>query len=171
MLQRAMIAMALSCSPRLLIADEATTYLDVTIQAQILELLKELHEKKRMSILLITHNLAVVAQLAQRVAVMYLGKIVESASMQRIFRNPLHPYTKGLWRSIPRIDGELSPLVPIPGSVGSHEQEIKGCVFAPRCEVVMPAICSVGGDPPTVEVEPGHFVSCHHFPKPISAGS
>ena len=116
-----------------------------------------------MTILLITHNLAVVSQLAEKIAVMYFGKIVEYAAMRTIFHNPLHPYTKGLWRSIPKVDGELTPLVPISGVIPSNKEIINGCVFASRCDDCMADICLSGGDPPTVEVEAGHFVSCHYY--------
>ncbi len=162
MRQRAMIAMALSCNPKLLIADEPTTALDVTIQAQILELLKQLQEELGMSIIYITHNLAVVSEIADEVAVMYLGNIVEQTSVEKIFSEPLHPYTRALWRSIPRIDGELSQLVPIKGVVPSPYEIPSGCVFHPRCGEVIPEVCNTSS-PPLVEVAPGHKVSCFRY--------
>lgn len=132
MRQRAMIAMALICNPQLLIADEPTTALDVTIQAQILELLADLQAQNKMSVLLITHNLGIVAETADRVAVMYAGKIVESAPVSELFRNPLHPYTHGLLESIPRLD-RSEALYAIPGSIPDPLSLPVGCYFAPRC--------------------------------------
>ncbi|MBI5178427.1 MAG: ABC transporter ATP-binding protein [Nitrospinae bacterium] len=163
MRQRAMIAMALACNPAVLIADEPTTALDVTIQAQILDLMDELKEKTGTSIILITHDLGVVAQHAQRVAVMYAGKIVETTTVSQIFANPLHPYTIGLMESIPAItDEEGAPpkrLKEIPGIVPSLTAMPAGCRFNPRCPHVMDVCRSV--EPPLVEISPGHFVACH----------
>jgi len=136
MRQRAMIAMALSCSPRILIADEPTTALDVLIQAQILDLLKKIKNETQMSILLITHDLGVVAEIAKRVMVMYAGEIVESGPVLDLFRSPLHPYTIGLMKSIPTLkptQGKLSKLNEIPGVVPSLSQIPSGCPFHPRC--------------------------------------
>lgn len=133
MRQRVMIAMALSCSPELLIADEPTTALDVTIQAQILDLLLQLQRDSGMSVLLITHALGVVAETADRVAVMYAGRVVEIASTKDLFNNPLHPYTLGLLRSIPRIDKSVSSLFTIPGMVPSPKELPVGCKFSSRC--------------------------------------
>ena len=136
MRQRAMIAMALSCSPRILIADEPTTALDVLIQAQILDLLKKIKNETQMSILLITHDLGVVAEIAKRVMVMYAGEIVESGPVLDLFRSPLHPYTIGLMKSIPTLEptqGKLSKLNEIPGVVPSLSQIPSGCPFHPRC--------------------------------------
>ena len=134
MRQRAMIAMALSCHPKLLIADEPTTALDVTIQAQILELMKSLQKEMGMSILMITHNLGVIAEMCSRVAVMYMGKVVETSDVRTIFRNPLHPYTVGLMRSIPHLGSRVKDrLTPIPGSVPDPYSIPKGCAFCPRC--------------------------------------
>jgi oligopeptide/dipeptide ABC transporter ATP-binding protein len=133
MRQRVMIAMALSCNPKLLIADEPTTALDVTIQAQILELMKELRDDFGMAILIITHDLGVVAEMADRVAVMYAGRVVEEAPVRDIFRRPLHPYTEGLLRSIPRLDQERGRLHVIQGVVPSLLHMPEGCRFAPRC--------------------------------------
>jgi len=136
MRQRAMIAMALSCSPRILIADEPTTALDVLIQAQILDLLKKIKNETQMSILLITHDLGVVAEIAKRVMVMYAGEIVESGPVLDLFRSPLHPYTIGLMKSIPTLEptqGKLSKLNEISGVVPSLSQIPSGCPFHPRC--------------------------------------
>ena len=131
--QRAMIAMALACRPRLLIADEPTTALDVTIQAQIIALLEELQAELRMAVILITHDLGVVANLADRVAVMYAGRIVEEADVRTLFRSPSHPYTVGLLASVPRIDRTADALQPIDGAVASPRDVLSGCAFAPRC--------------------------------------
>jgi oligopeptide/dipeptide ABC transporter ATP-binding protein len=159
MRQRAMIAMALSCNPSLLIADEPTTALDVTIQAQILELMQSLQEKYNMAILIITHNLGVVAEMAERVEIMYMGRIVESGSVEQIFRRPLHPYTVGLLRSIPKLEEiEKTRLTPIPGSVPSPFNLPPGCSFYPRCPAAKNAACR--GDVQLLEVEPGHSVRC-----------
>ncbi|MGA4518109.1 ABC transporter ATP-binding protein [Solibacillus sp. FSL W7-1472] len=134
MQQRVMIAIALACEPKLLIADEPTTALDVTIQAQILELIQELNEKMDMGIMLITHDLGVVAEVCSRVIVMYLGQVVEEADVKSLFNNPLHPYTKGLIQSIPKMDGDRSKdLYVIQGNVPSLENAPKGCGFSTRC--------------------------------------
>jgi peptide/nickel transport system ATP-binding protein len=162
MRQRVMIAMALSCSPKLLIADEPTTALDVTIQAQILELLNELKSKLRMAVMLITHDMGVIAETAQRVVVMYAAKVAEEAPVADLFKEPLHPYTQGLLRSIPRIDldaTERRRLETIPGTVPTLRGEIApGCRFAPRCPLVK-SVCTEQ-DPVLKEVKPGHKVSC-----------
>lgn len=133
MRQRVMIAMAMSCNPKLLIADEPTTALDVTIQAQILELMKDLTKKFETSILLITHDLGVVSELAERVIVMYAGEIVEEAPIEKLFDDPLHPYTNGLIESVPSLEGEIERLKSIPGNVPSPDLLPKGCRFSPRC--------------------------------------
>jgi peptide/nickel transport system ATP-binding protein len=134
MRQRIMIAMALACDPEILIADEPTTALDVTIQAQILNLMRELRDRTRAAIILITHDLGVVAEMAQRVVVMYAGRKVEEANVMDLFENPIHPYTLGLLNSMPRLDDAASKrLVEIPGMVPSMRTEIIGCAFAPRC--------------------------------------
>jgi peptide/nickel transport system ATP-binding protein len=162
MRQRAMIAMALSCNPRLLIADEPTTALDVTIQAQILELMKSLQDELGMAILMITHNLGVIAEMSDRVAVMYMGKIVESGDARTIFHRPLHPYTVGLMRSIPHLGRRVKArLTPIPGSVPDPYSVPSGCAFLPRCPVPkMEACYQVQEEAMLVEVEPGHFARC-----------
>ena len=159
MRQRAMIAMALSCSPALLIADEPTTALDVTIQAQILELMKKLQDEFGMAILMITHNLGVIAEMCTRVAVMYMGKIVETADVSTIFHRPLHPYTVGLMRSIPHMGRRVKArLTPIPGSVPDPYSVPSGCAFYPRCPAMDEGKCSAEAS--LFEVEPGHYVRC-----------
>ena len=159
MRQRAMIAMALCCNPALLIADEPTTALDVTIQNQILVLMKHLQEEMGMAILMITHNLGVIAEMCSRVAVMYMGKIVESGDIRTIFRQPLHPYTVGLMRSIPHLGRRVKArLTPIPGSVPDPYSVPAGCAFSPRCPVPKKPGC--GEDVPLLLVEPGHQVRC-----------
>ena len=161
MRQRVMIAMALSCNPTLLIADEPTTALDVTIQAQILDLLQDMKSRLGMSIMLITHAMGVVAEVAQRVAVMYAGKIVEEAPVDRLFANPCHPYTKGLIRSIPRIDlaaARKTRLEAIAGSVPKLIDSQKACRFAPRCRFALDACRRA--QPELREIEPAHKVAC-----------
>jgi len=159
MRQRAMIAMALSCNPSLLIADEPTTALDVTIQAQILELMKSLQDELGMAILMITHNLGVIAEMAEQVAVMYMGKVMESGDVRAIFHRPLHPYTVGLLRSIPRLGRRVKErLTPIPGSVPDPFSVPQGCAFYPRCPAPKKPACRE--EVPLVEAEPGHRVRC-----------
>ena len=162
MRQRVMIGMALSCSPNLLIADEPTTALDVTIQAQILELLNELKAKLGMAIMLITHDMGVIAETAQRVVVMYGAQIVEEAPVTELFKEPLHPYTQGLLRSIPRIDlaaTRKQKLEAIPGTVPTLRGEVKpGCRFAPRCAFAKP-MCT-DATPPLKSIRTGHKVAC-----------
>jgi oligopeptide/dipeptide ABC transporter ATP-binding protein len=158
MRQRVMIAMALSCNPKLLMADEPTTALDVTIQAQILELIEELQEKLGMAVLLITHDLGVVAQQADEVAVMYAGKIVERAKPEIIFSKPLHPYTVGLMNSMPGGNDRAERLKTIPGIVPSPLDWPAGCRFRTRCQSAN-SECS-DKVPELVEVEPGHWVAC-----------
>jgi peptide/nickel transport system ATP-binding protein len=160
MRQRVMIAMALSCNPQLLIADEPTTALDVTIQAQILDLLTEMKSRLGMAVMLITHAMGVVAETAQRVVVMYAGKVVEEASVEELFARPRHPYTQGLIRSIPRVDraGRKTRLETIPGVVPSLLEPAPGCRFAPRCRFAMTAC--VEATPALREIAPGHKVAC-----------
>ncbi len=166
MRQRVMIAMALSCNPKLLIADEPTTALDVTIQAQILDLMLRLKEDRKMSVILITHDLGMVAEIAQRVVVMYAGKIVEMSDVDEIFNNPHHPYTQGLYESLPHIDrskrrqreGKKEPLKEIPGVVPNPLDFPKGCRFYPRCTRAI-SMCGEE-EPPLLEVEANHAVSC-----------
>ena len=159
MRQRAMIAMALSCNPSLLIADEPTTALDVTIQAQVLKLMNDLRREYKMAILFITHDLGVIAHIADDVIVMYLGKVVESASVREIFHHPLHPYTQGLMKSIPSLAATgKERLVPIEGVVPDPYELPRGCGFEPRCPSRI-GRCSEGA-PTLVEARPGHMVAC-----------
>lgn len=165
MRQRVMIAMGLICDPKLLIADEPTTALDVTIQAQILELMKEIQLKTQMSIIFITHNLGVVADICHRVSVMYAGKIVEQGVVDDIFYNPSHPYTRGLLKSMPRVDAQgYERLIPIEGTPVDMLNPPKGCGFAPRCEHCM-NIC-LTEEPPTVEIGEKHTACCWLLVKP-----
>ncbi len=158
MKQRVMIAMALSCNPEVLIADEPTTALDVTIQAQILDLLRHLKETEGMSIMLITHDLAVVSEVADEVLVMYASKVVENAGVNEIFNDPKHPYTQGLIKAIPQLGNRVDRLNEIPGQVPKPQNYPKGCHFADRCPHVMD-IC-YKNDPGMAEVGGGHLVSC-----------
>lgn len=158
MRQRAMIAMALSCNPSLLIADEPTTALDVTIQAQILELMKKLQEEFRMAIMMITHNLGVIAETSDDVVVMYMGKVVEQSDVRRVFHDPKHPYTQGLMKSIPSLAKRKERLEPIKGVVPDPYDLPPGCVFNPRCPYAM-EICGKE-EPPFLEVEKGHWAKC-----------
>jgi oligopeptide/dipeptide ABC transporter ATP-binding protein len=164
MRQRAMIAMALACNPKLLIADEPTTALDVTIEAQIIELLKDLQQEFGMAIMYISHDLAVIGSVADEVMVMYLGLVMEHAGTDQLFDQPLHPYTQALLRSIPTIDGELERLKTIRGAMPSPFSEQRGCPFFSRCEQRIPGTCDVAR-PPLVEVEPGHKVRCVLYSK------
>jgi oligopeptide/dipeptide ABC transporter ATP-binding protein len=161
MRQRAMIAMALSCHPSLLIADEPTTALDVTTEAQILTLMRSLQSELGMAIMFITHNLGVIAQMAERVVVMYMGKVVEDAEVDALFYNPLHPYTRALLQSIPRLGQKQQGkrLASIKGMVPDPYSIPKGCPFHPRCSEMKPGICDAVV-PPYIEVEPGHKVRC-----------
>jgi len=164
MRQRGMIAMALSCHPSLLIADEPTTALDVTTEAQILQLMRRLQRELGMAIMYITHNLGVVAQMADEVAVMYMGKIVEQADVDTIFHHPLHPYTRALLESIPRLGQrtrERRRLASIRGMVPDPYALPRGCSFNPRCSKVVAGKCNVE-EPALVEIEPGHWVRCFH---------
>jgi len=158
MCQRAMIAMALSCNPDLLIADEPTTALDVTIQAQILKLMSELKEEISTSILLITHDFSIVAQTCDRVAIMYAGNLVEAGTVQAIFKGPKHPYTKGLLEAVPKLGSRERRLRGIEGAVPSLLNPPKGCRFHPRCQNAM-KVCKET-DPWQSEVETGHYVTC-----------
>ena len=141
MRQRAMIAIALACEPAVLIADEPTTALDVTVQAQILELLRELQVRTGMALMFITHNLGVVAEIADKVVVLYAGRVVEQAPLEPLFRRPLMPYTSGLLRSVPRLTGLREPLTAIPGNVPDPARLPDGCSFAPRCDHVVAGRC------------------------------
>jgi peptide/nickel transport system ATP-binding protein len=164
MRQRAMIAMALSCAPTVLIADEPTTALDVTTEAQILQLMRQLRDEIGMSIMFITHSMGVVAQLCDEVIVMYLGRVVERASVDDIFYNPKHPYTRSLLRSIPRIGTtRKTPLEVIKGSVPDPYAQVPGCPFHPRCPDFMPGTCDVLV-PMETSVGSQHGVRCHLYP-------
>jgi len=160
MRQRVMIAMALSCNPALLIADEPTTALDVTIQAQILDLLRKLQADKHMTILLITHDLGVVAETADEVCVMYASKIAERASARELFTHPMHPYTQGLFRSIPRVGQTKKRLDVIPGNVPNPLRFPSGCKFHPRCPLGATDPTCQSEDPVLQELRPGHWVAC-----------
>jgi peptide/nickel transport system ATP-binding protein len=165
MRQRVMIAMALACNPKVLIADEPTTALDVTIQAQILDLMRELQAKIGAAIVLITHDLGVVAEMARRVVVMYAGRKAEEAPVAALFGRPLHPYTRGLLNSVPRLGASLAGtatprLAEIPGTVPSLRDEMPGCGFAPRCAYAT-ELCR-RETPGFEEKLPGHFAACFH---------
>ncbi len=167
MRQRVMIAMALACKPKLLIADEPTTALDVTIQAQILELMADLKRKVGAAIILITHDLGIVAEVAERVMVMYAGRKVEEAPVRELFRSPRHPYTQGLLGAVPKLGSSLTGtdtrLAEIPGLVPSLKQRIPGCVFASRCALATEMCRQLA---PALETKaPGHVAACHYAPK------
>ena len=158
MKQRVVIAMALALRPPLVIADEPTTALDVVVQAQIMNLLKKLQREHQMSIILITHDLSLIAEMAEKVAIMYAGKIVEYGTAEQVFLNPQHPYTRGLLASIPRLTGDIHKLEFIPGVPPDLSNPPPGCRFAPRCKFKFEP-CDKE-EPPVMEIEPGHYVSC-----------
>lgn len=166
MLQRLMIAMGLAMSPSLIIADEPVTALDVTIQAQILDLLRELRDKTNAAVLLITHDMGVVAEVCDRVIVMYLGKIVEEAPVAELFDSPKHPYTEGLLNSIPRLDEKREWLEAIPGTIPNPDEAPSGCRFSNRCPHVMNICHDVS--PELEPVSPGHRVACHLYDPRLS---
>ncbi|MEM7057360.1 MAG: ABC transporter ATP-binding protein [Pseudomonadota bacterium] len=168
MRQRAMIATALSTNPKLLIADEPTTALDVTIQAQVLELMKGLVAEFGMGILFITHDLGVIAQTADRVAVMYLGRILETGPVRDVIRNPAHAYTQGLINALPKLDDLDAPLTPIPGDIPSPLERPSGCVFHTRNSQLQPGSRYETEVPPMTEVSPGHFAAL--FPEDVPGG-
>jgi peptide/nickel transport system ATP-binding protein len=159
MRQRVMIAIALSCRPMILIADEPTTALDVTIQAQILDLLERLREEIETSMIVITHNLALVKNIAHRLAIMYAGKIVEEATTRELFHNPVHPYTRGLFGCIPRLKGKINSLSNIPGNLPDPIHPPEGCSFHPRCTLRVESC--MGREPDLREIGTGHKVRCH----------
>jgi peptide/nickel transport system ATP-binding protein len=167
MKQRVVIAIALSCNPSLLIADEPTTALDVTIQAQVLELMKKLKEKYKTSMIMITHDLGIVAEICDKVAIMYAGNVVEYADKRSLYLNPLHPYTVGLFNSIPDIDKEQEELNVIEGLTPDPTNLPSGCAFHDRCPKAT-AQCAKEV-PERVEVEPGHFVRCNLYRKNVEA--
>lgn len=158
MRQRIGIAAALACNPELLIADEPTTALDVTIQAQIMELMKKLQQQYDTSLLMITHNLGIISELCKNVAVMYAGAIIEYGSVREVFSNPAHPYTQGLLGAIPSLDDDKERLVSIPGEVANPYHLPKGCSFNPRCEHCLDACME--GPPPMVKLNDNHYVAC-----------
>ncbi|MDR1833347.1 MAG: ABC transporter ATP-binding protein [Propionibacteriaceae bacterium] len=160
MRQRIMIAMAISLDPWVLIADEPTTALDVTVQAQIMDLLKELQEESGMGLILITHDLGVVASVADRIAVMYAGRLVETSAIGPLYAHPLHPYTKGLLESVPRLDQKGQELLAIGGLPPNLLRMPEGCPFNPRCRYAFDE-CRTGAPPPLREVEPGRFAACY----------
>ena len=168
MRQRIGIAAALACSPELLIADEPTTALDVTIQAQILELMKELQTKYDTSLLMITHNLGIIAELCKNVAVMYAGTIIEYGTVRNVFKNPLHPYTKGLLGAIPNLHDEKEWLTAIPGTIADPAKLPPGCGFNPRCEDCQEGCIS--RKPHLIEVEKEHWVACWKYGEEIKHG-
>jgi oligopeptide/dipeptide ABC transporter ATP-binding protein len=168
MRQRAVIAMALSCHPSLLIADEPTTALDVTTEAQILDLMRTLQNDLGMAIMYITHNLGVIAEMAEEVAVMYMGKVVEQTDIQTIFFSPLHPYTRGLLKSIPQLSDTITHidrsrrLQTIKGMVPDPYTHFAGCPFYPRCPEMIPEVCDQV-EPKSINAKPGHLVRCHLY--------
>ncbi len=162
MRQRAMIAMALSTKPKLLIADEPTTALDVTIQAQVIDLMKDLVTEFGMGIVFITHDLGVIAQTAESVAVMYLGRLVEQGPVREVIRTPAHPYTKGLIAALPRLDDLDVPLTPIPGDIPSPLERPPGCVFNTRCSVAIEGLCS-REVPGFTQIAKNHQAACHLY--------
>ena len=169
MRQRAMIAMALSTKPRLLIADEPTTALDVTIQAQVLDLMKDLVDEFDMGIIFITHDLGVVAQTADKVSVMYLGKLIEEGPVREVIRDAKHPYTRGLLSALPRLDDLDAPLTPVPGDIPSPLERPSGCVFNTRCGEVFGDVCTATV-PLEQWVDPAHRVSCHIYDRQHKRG-
>ena len=158
MRQRAMIAMALSTMPKLLLADEPTTALDVTIQAQVINLVKDIIQEYQMGVIFITHDLGVIAQIADDVAVMYLGSVVEKGPVNKILKNPKHPYTKGLLEALPDVNNLDAPLRPIPGNIPSPLDRPTGCVFRTRCPHHNPEGKDGKIEMKLIEVEPGHWV-------------
>ena len=169
MRQRVMIAIGLACNPKLLIADEPTTALDVTIQAQILELMKDLSRRLGIAVVIITHNLGIVARYADRVNVMYAARLVESGTAERVFGRPLHPYARGLLTAVPRLDrGRSAKLSTIDGAPPNLLDPPSGCRFRPRCRF---AIEKCLQDPPLVAGEPGHLAACHRVSRDRGAGS
>ncbi|RLG82159.1 MAG: ABC transporter ATP-binding protein [Thermoprotei archaeon] len=161
MKQRSVIGIGLSNQPRIVVADEPTSYLDVTIQAQIMDLLRKLKKERKLTIILITHNMGLVAEMCDRVAVMYAGNIVELGPVERIFKNPLHPYTRGLLKAVPNPLTKIEKLESIPGTVPNLIYPPPGCRFHPRCQYAMD-ICK-REKPRLIEIEPGHYVACHLY--------
>mgnify|MGYP000483560037 CR=1 FL=1 len=170
MRQRVVIAMALVCRPELLIADEPTTALDVTVQAQILKLVREMQQELGMAVIFITHDLGVVAQVADDVAVMYLGHTVEQGSVREVLKRPAHPYTRALLKSLPGQGDPHAPLHAIRGSVPSLTQIPRGCPYAPRCDYAVPGKCDVDPPPAMVALEGGHRARCY-FAKEVQSNA
>ena len=163
MKQRIVIAIALVCEPKLILADEPTTALDVTIQAQMLGLINDLQKRLNTAMILVTHDLGVVAQTCEKVAVMYAGEVIEYGKAEHIFDSEkLHPYTRGLFDAIPKLDEDTQRLVTIDGMIPDPTQVIEGCRFADRCKFATDK-CKIA--PPVVEVEPGHLIKCHRYGK------
>src|SRR6056297_1096603 len=162
MRQRAMIAMALSTKPKLLIADEPTTALDVTIQAQVIDLMKDLVGEFGMGIIFITHDLGVVAQTADKVSVMYLGRLIEEGPVREVIRTPAHPYTQGLLAALPKLEDLDAPLTPVPGDIPSPLERPSGCVFHTRCSKIVGDVCK-RVDPSDRAIDPTHKVACHIY--------
>jgi len=170
--QRAMIAMALAARPEVIVADEPTTALDVTIQAQILQLMRDLQQRLGMTVLIITHDLGVVAQIADEVAVMYMGRIVEHSTVEEIFSEPRHPYTRGLLDAVPVIGTSVDVrLQSVPGSVPGPFSKIEGCPFHPRCSAKIPGVCDVGAPPPIVSVGADTTTACHLYTGAVSVAA
>ena len=168
MRQRAMIAMALSTRPQLLIADEPTTALDVTIQAQVIDLMKDLVSEFHMAIIFITHDLGVIAQTADKVAVMYLGRVIEEGPVREVIRNPKHPYTQGLLAALPKLDDLEAPLTPVAGDIPSPLERPSGCVFHTRCPKIIGDVCKTRL-PRDTRVDPTHRVACHLHNEEVTA--
>jgi oligopeptide/dipeptide ABC transporter ATP-binding protein len=156
-----MVAMALACGPELLIADEPTTALDVTIKAQIIQLFQQLKERRKMSMLFITHDLGVVAEIADRVVVMYGGRVAETGSLNDIFDSPAHPYTSALMACLPDLKADRARLTPIPGAIPDLINPVPGCIFAPRCPQVMEKCRETL--PKTISLKPGHTTACRLY--------
>ncbi len=162
MRQRALIAMALACNPKLVIADEPGTALDVIVQAQVLRLMRDLKEKLDLSMILISHDLSIIAETCERVVIMYAGNIAEYGSTPSVFHEPLHPYTQGLLQAFPDIRGERKRLSSVPGTPPDLLNPPVGCRFNPRCPYVMDVCKKV--QPPLIELRPDHYVACHLYP-------
>jgi len=164
MRQRVVIAIALACSPQVLIADEPTTALDVTIQAQVLELMRELKDRQQMAMIMITHDLGIVAEICDKVAVMYAGRIIEEGTLEEVFNHTLHPYTEGLFNSLPDVRNRKAKLKPITGLMPDPANLPEGCAFAPRCSYATEACRKI--QPPLIERRNGHFVACAAYEDP-----
>jgi len=162
MRQRALIAMALACNPKLVIADEPGTALDVIVQAQVLHLMRDLKEKLNLSMILISHDLSIIAETCERVAIMYAGNMMEYGNTSSVFHEPLHPYTQGLIQAFPDIHGEKRKLTSIPGQIPDLLAPPTGCRFNPRCPYVMNVCKTV--QPPMIEMRPNHYVACYLYP-------